>query len=179
MTNLAIERPRKTLTLGATGLKAALSSLDKTAPKGASAAKLKAKVREPVKKAAETPEEIDQRLRKDRLAREAGVNQQAQITMDDGGVVDARTLDVALYGACTDSELRKLWWQAVLTQHNAGGRYKRLTRNERKRSEGVRMRDAMLHSVRRRRLIEMELASRGLPEFIERLSAKSPRGRQQ
>jgi hypothetical protein len=45
MSNLASERPRKTLKLGATGLKAALSSLDKTVPKGASAAKLKAKVR--------------------------------------------------------------------------------------------------------------------------------------
>jgi hypothetical protein len=167
MSNLTIERSRKTLKLGAPGLKVAFSSLDKSTPKGASAAKLKAKVRETVKKAAETPEEIDQRLRKDRLAREAGVNQQAQITMDDGGVVDARTLDVELYGACTNSELQKRW-QAVLTQHSAGGRYKRLRRNERKCSEGVRMRDAMLHSVRRRRLIEIELASRGVPEFIER-----------
>jgi len=115
MSNLASETPRKTLKLGAIWLKAAWSSLDKTAPKGASAAKLKAKVRETVKRAAETPEDIDLRLRKDRLEREAEINQQAQITMDDGGVVDARTLDVELYGTCTDTELRKLWWQAVLT----------------------------------------------------------------
>jgi hypothetical protein len=168
MSKLASERPRKTLKLGATGLKTASSSLDKTAPKGASAAKLKAKVREAVKRAAETPKDIDLRLRTDRLEREAEINQQAQITMDDGGVVDARALDVELYGACSDAELRKLWWQAVLTQHSAGGRYKRLKPNERKCFEGVRMRDAMLHSVRRRKLIEMELASRGVPEFIER-----------
>jgi hypothetical protein len=168
-----VKKRRKTLRLAAPGLKAALSSLDKTAPKGTSAAELKAKVRETVERAAETPEEIDQRLRKDRLARDAEINQQAQITMDDGGVVDARTLDVELYGACTDSELRKLWWQAVLTQHSAGGRYKRLRRNERKCGEAVRMRDAMLHSVRRRRLIEMELASRGVPEFIERRTSSA------
>src|SRR5262249_8614930 len=135
--NLGSERPRKTLKLGATGLKAALLSLDKTAPKGASAAQLKATVRETVKRAAETLEEIDRRLRKDRLEREAEINRHAQITMDDGEVVDARTLNVALYGACTDSELRKLWWQAVLTHHSAGGRYKRLRPNERKCGEGV------------------------------------------
>jgi hypothetical protein len=187
MTNLASEGPRKTLKLGASGLKAALSALDKTAPKAVSAPKLTAKELkslsgekkwtvsariENAERAAETSEEIDLRLHKERLEREAEINQQAQITMDDGGVVDARTLDVELYGACTDAELRKLWWQAVLTQHSAGGRYKRLNPTEQKSSEGVRMRDATLHSMRRRRLIEMELANRGVPEFIERLSSK-------
>jgi hypothetical protein len=33
------------------------------------------------------------------------------------------------------------------------------------------MRDAMLHSVRRQRLIEMELASRGVPDFVERVES--------